>query len=163
MHMPERLCVWGLNNCRDKKLERELFLVERPRGRAWKHSCSFLWDENVIWTNKLWRAVDFKWNMKGKKNSQFNFPTKSRRRFFPGGFFVSILLQAVIPTWKASASCLLLSLTAKDREPGASVPRPHAPGKCIHPQLTPQRQLHRLINTFNLTLLLQTTDENTHI
>lgn len=38
-------------------------------------------DKNVIWTNKLWAAVYFKRNIKGPKNSQLNFPTKSCRRF----------------------------------------------------------------------------------
>lgn len=38
-------------------------------------------DKNVIWTNKLWTAVYFKRNIKGPKNSQLNFPTKSHRRF----------------------------------------------------------------------------------
>lgn len=42
------------------------------------------------------------------------FPQSLADVFF---LFVSILLQAVIPTWKASAGCLLLSLTRKDREP----------------------------------------------
>lgn len=47
------------------------------------------------------------------------FPQSLADVFF---FFVSILLQAVIPTWKASAGCLLLSLTWKDREtPNVSV------------------------------------------
>lgn len=77
--------------------------------------------------------------------------------------FVSVLLQAVIPTWKASVSCLLLSLTAKDREPGTSVSWPHAPGKCIHPQPTLWCQLHSLdlITIFSPTLWA--TEQNKHI
>ena len=77
--------------------------------------------------------------------------------------FVSILLQAVIPTWKASVSCLLLSLTAKDREPGTSVSWPHAPGKCIHPQPTLWCQLHSLDLITILSPTLWATEQNKHI
>lgn len=71
-------CIWKYNNCCRKKV---IFsfqcllsdLVDRTQNTA----APFFGQKNVIWTNKLWRRVYFKRNIKGPKNSQLNFPTKS--------------------------------------------------------------------------------------
>lgn len=105
------------------------------------------------------RQFTFRETLRDHKPHNWIFPQRI------ADVFVSILLQAVIPTWKASANCLLLSLTAKDREPSTSMSWPHAPGKCIHPQPTPWCQLHSLdlITMLNPTLLLWASEQNKHV
>lgn len=85
--------------------------------------------KKVIRTNKVWTAVYFKRNIKGLRNSQLNFPTKS--------FFVSISLQAVIPTWKGAAR----SSCHSPWRTGSPVRRCHDPP--IAPPLPPRsRQVY---------------------
>lgn len=94
--------------------------------------------KNVIWTNKVWTAVYFKRNIKGLRNSQLNFPTKS--------FFVSISLQAVIPTWKAAARSA--SSCHSPWRTGRPVRRCHDPppprSRQVYPPTSGWCQLHSL-------------------
>lgn len=139
-----RLCIGS----RNKDIQKELFLVGVYSVTLWagqKTQLLIPLDKNVIWTNKLWTAVYLRETFRDKKTHNWIFPQSL------ADVFVSKSLQAVIPTWKASTSCLLMSVTTKDRDPGTSMSWPHARGKCIHPQPAPQCQLHSLdlINILN--------------
>lgn len=108
-----------------------------------KHSCFFLLTGNVIWTNKLWTETSLKRNRRTGGWGVWKATIKFSHKILADGFALK-LLQAVIPTWKASGKTASLSVICKDAECGMSKSWPFASGKCSSVQPSPLVQLNRL-------------------